>query len=52
MTMDFPVKDKQEFDNLKVGETIHAKVIGPGTSTSLSGISEAPAAPPANPAAK
>ena len=58
MTMDFPVKDKQEFEKLKAGETIHAKVHVQGTDYWLSGITEAPSAtvpsdaPPANPAAK
>lgn len=53
MTMDFPVKDKQEFEKLKVGETIHAKVLVQGTDYWLSGIAEAPAdAPPANPATR
>lgn len=48
MTMEFPIKDKQEFEKLKVGETIHAKVMVQGTDYWLSGITEAPA----NPAAK
>jgi len=48
MTMDFPIKDKQEFDKLKVGETITGKVTVQGTDYWLSGITEAPAsAPPA-----
>ncbi len=50
MNMEFPVKDKQEFEKLKVGETIHAKVMVQGTEYWLSGISEAPAS--AAPAAK
>ena len=45
MTMDFPIKDKQEFANLKVGSTIHAKVSVQGTEYWLSGIAEAPAEP-------
>ena len=48
MTMDFPIKDKQEFEKLKVGESIHAKVSVQGTDYWLSGITEAPA----NPASK
>lgn len=45
MTMEFPIKDKQEFEKLKVGETIHAKVTVQGTDYWLSGIAEAPASP-------
>jgi protein SCO1/2 len=53
MTMDFPIKDKQEFEKLKVGESIHAKVSVQGTDYWLSGITEASAgAAPANPASK
>jgi protein SCO1/2 len=53
MTMDFPIKDKQEFGKLKVGEKIHAKVLVQGTEYWLSGIAETPAdAAPANPASK
>jgi protein SCO1/2 len=50
MTMDFPIKDKQEFEKLKVGTTIHAKVSVQGTEYWLSGIAEVPAE--AAPAAK
>jgi protein SCO1/2 len=42
MTMDFPLKDKQEFEKLKVGEKIHAKVNVQGTDYWLSGVAEAP----------
>jgi protein SCO1/2 len=51
MTMDFPIKDKQEFDKLRVGETIRAKVFVQGTDYWLAGITEVPAAkePAANP---
>jgi Cu/Ag efflux protein CusF len=53
MTMDFPIKDKQEFTKLKVGEKINAKVEVQGTDYWLAGINEAPAdAAPASPAAK
>ncbi len=48
MTMDFPIKDKQEFEKLKVGETIHAKVSVQGTDYWLSGVEEAPGASPAD----
>jgi Cu/Ag efflux protein CusF len=49
MTMDFPVKDKQEFEKLKVGETIQGKVTVRGTDYWLSGIAEAaPSSPPAS----
>jgi len=52
MTMDFPIKDKQEFEKVKVGTTIHAKVSVQGTEYWLSGITEAPTeAAPATPAA-
>jgi Cu/Ag efflux protein CusF len=44
MTMDFPVKDKQEFEKLRVGETISGKLTVQGTDYSLSGITEVPAA--------
>ncbi len=50
MTMDFPIKDKQEFEKVKVGTTIHAKVSVQGTEYWLSGITEA--AGEAAPAAK
>jgi len=43
MTMDFPVKDKQELEKLKAGTTIHAKVSVQGTEYWLSGITEVPA---------
>lgn len=48
MTMDFPVKDKQEFQKLKAGTTIRATVSVQGTEYWLSGITEVPrvAAPP------
>ncbi|HEV2200856.1 MAG TPA: copper-binding protein [Bryobacteraceae bacterium] len=46
MTMDFPVKDKQEFAKLKVGEKIQAKVLVQGTDFWLAGIAEAPSAAP------
>jgi len=53
MTMDFPIKDKQEFAKLKVGEKIQAKVLVQGPDFWLAGIAEAPAdAPPTNPASK
>lgn len=42
MTMDFPIKDKQEFAKLKVGEKIQAKVLVQGTDFWLAGIAEAP----------
>jgi Cu/Ag efflux protein CusF len=55
MTMDFPIRDKQEFAKLKVGDKIHAKVSVQGTDYWLSGIDEAPpdaATEPASPASK
>ena len=45
MTMEYPVKDKQEFQKLKAGEQIQAKVIVQGTDYWLANVSEAPAAP-------
>ena len=45
MTMEFPIKDKQEFQKLKAGEQIQAKVLVQGTDYWLAGVSEAPAAP-------
>jgi len=47
MTMDFPVKDKQEFGKLRVGEAISGKVTVQGTDYWLSGITEAPIPAPA-----
>jgi Cu/Ag efflux protein CusF len=44
MTMEFPIKDKQEFQKLKVGEQIQAKVLVQGTDYWLANVSEAPAA--------
>ena len=45
MTMEYPVKDKQEFQKLKAGEQIQAKVIVQGTDYWLANVGEAPAAP-------
>ena len=45
MTMEYPIKDKQEFQRLKAGEQIQAKVVVQGADFWLAGISEAPAAP-------
>jgi Cu/Ag efflux protein CusF len=45
MTMEYPIKDKQEFQKLKVGEQIQAKVLVQGTDYWLATVSEAPAAP-------
>ena len=45
MTMEFPVKDKQEFEKLKIGETIQAKVMVEGANYWLAGITEAGASP-------
>lgn len=45
MTMDYPVKDKQEFQNLKVGEKIEATVLVQGTDYWLSGIKPDTSAP-------
>ena len=45
MTMEYPIKDKQEFQKLKAGEQIQAKVIVQGTDYWLANVSEAPPAP-------
>ena len=45
MTMEYPIKDKQEFQKLKVGEQIQAKVVVQGADFWLAGVSEAPATP-------
>ena len=45
MTMEYPIKDKQEFQKLKAGEQIQAKVIVQGADYWLANVSEAPAAP-------
>ena len=41
MTMEYPIKDKQEFQKLKVGEQIQAKVVVQGTDYWLASVSEA-----------
>ena len=45
MTMDYPIKDQQEFNNLKEGETIDGRVSVQGTSFWVDQIHEAPATP-------
>jgi Cu/Ag efflux protein CusF len=45
MTMEYPIKDKQEFQKLKAGEQIQAKVLVQGADYWLADVSEAPAAP-------
>jgi Cu/Ag efflux protein CusF len=44
MTMEYPIKDPQDFSKLKVGSRIDAKVIVQGTDYWLVDISEYPAA--------
>jgi Cu/Ag efflux protein CusF len=44
MTMEYPVKDKQEFAKLKVGENIQAKLLVQGTDYWIASVNEAPAA--------
>ena len=46
MTMEYPVKDKNDLAKLKAGETIRAKVLVQGTDYWLAGINEEPAAAP------
>jgi Cu/Ag efflux protein CusF len=43
MTMEYPVRDKQAFEQLKVGETIEAKIQVQGTDFWISSVSPAPA---------
>ncbi len=43
MTMEYPVKDKQEFGKLKVGETIQAKILVQGTDYWIASVHEEPA---------
>ena len=45
MTMEYPIKDKQEFQKLKAGEQIQAKVVVQGADYWLANVIEAPAAP-------
>lgn len=45
MTMDYPVKDKQELEKLKVGDDISAKVMVQGTEYWLSAITVSPPTP-------
>ena len=40
MTMEYPIKDKQEFQKLKVGEQIQAKVVVQGTDYWLASVRE------------
>ena len=48
MTMEYPIKDKQEFQKLKAGEQIQAKVLVQGADYWLANVTEAPP-PPASP---
>ena len=41
MTMDYPVKDKREFQKLKVGDRVDAKVVVQGTDYWLSAVTDA-----------
>ena len=45
MTMDYPVKDKREFQKLKVGDRINAKVTVQGTDYWLSAVIDTVVAP-------
>jgi len=45
MTMEYPIKDKQEFQKLKAGEQIQSKVLLQGADYWLTGVREAPSAP-------
>jgi protein SCO1/2 len=53
MTMEYPVKDKVEFEKLRIGQTIDATVYVQGNSYWVSDIREGtPSAPTAAPASK
>src|ERR1700688_4639428 len=43
MTMEYPVKNKQEFGSLKVGEKIQAKIAVQGTDYWIATVNEEPA---------
>ncbi len=43
MTMEYPIKDKQEFSKLKVGEKIQAKILVQGTDYWIAAVQEEPA---------
>src|SRR6266699_639046 len=43
MTMEYPIKDKQEFTKLKVGEKIQAKILVQGTNYWIASVDEEPA---------
>jgi Cu/Ag efflux protein CusF len=45
MTMEYPFKDKQEFEKLKVGEKIQAKIKVQGTDYWISSVSPETASP-------
>ncbi len=43
MSMEYPIKDQQEFVKLKVGEKIQAKISVQGTDYWISAVNEEPA---------
>jgi len=43
MTMEYPVKDPQEFAKLKVGENIHAKILVQGMDYWIATVNPEPA---------
>ena len=43
MTMEYPIKDQQEFTKLKVGEKIQAKILVQGTDYWIATVNEEPA---------
>ena len=51
MTMEYPIKDPQEFQKLKKGETIRGTVFVQGADFWVGGISETPAGASATPSA-
>jgi len=51
MTMEYPVKDKQEFEKLKVGDGVNAKVMVQGTDYWLSAVTDTAPGSAAAPAA-
>ena len=43
MTMEYPIKDKQEFSKLKVGEKVQAKILVQGTDYWIATVTQEPA---------
>jgi Cu/Ag efflux protein CusF len=43
MTMEYPIKDKQEFSKLQVGEKVQAKILVQGTDYWIASVNQDPA---------